>query len=986
AYADKASANPLFVSPYSLISDSIIIKDGIISGCLISSENNLEFIFELYILEIGAVRIRINEKNPLKSRYDKVKDWALVQDPLTTLEYNQIHSKPGVTSFSFGKEKNQTVSIYHSPFRVEFLIDDIPTIILNDRGFFNFEHLREKEQNKEPLNQSSSESSVHNVETSGDKLNSNPNGPGSIGLDISFPGFSHVYGIPQHASSFSLKETRGGIGAYSDPYRLYNLDVFGYTIDSPMPLYGSIPFMMAHRKGASAAILWLNSSDTWIDITKSKENKHNIFGLLNSGKSINSTNTHWFSETGIIDVFAFLGKTSSEIFRQYGLLTGFTALPQYFAISYHQCRWNYLDQKDVTEVDEGFDNHDIPYDVLWLDIEHTDGKKYFTWDFDKFPDPEKMQKDLMIKGRKMVTIIDPHVKRDESYHIYKEASDLDLFVKEPHGSSSWIDYTNPLAQEWWSKKFAFDQYKGSTEALFTWNDMNEPSVFNSPELTMPKNLIHHGGWEHRDLHNIYGFAYHRATAQGLINRTESPRRPFVLSRAFFVGSQRYGPIWTGDNVASWDYLAISTPMLLTIGISGLPFSGADVGGFAGDPKPELLVRWYQAGAFQPFFRAHAHRDTKRREPWLFGDPYTSYIRDIIKERYSLLPLWHTLFYEASTTGMPIIRPMFVVYPDDEKVYEMDDQFFIGNSLLVKPIVEEGQISTEVYFSGNEIYYDYFTFEKIRGSIKVQIKAPLNKIPVFLRGGSIIPKRQKIRNCSSAMHLDPFTLVIALNENNEAIGSLYLDDGETYDYEKGYFVYRQFVFTAGKLASTSLSLIDNDKNIYAKSTNSVHVEQIIVLGLDVKPSKIIAHYSNCAADSDFELQFDLKCFGTLPGISTSNVLVIKGSNLLITEDWTIEFFEIMTLQRSADTLYYKTQSRKVRERIYKYTSNTLEEEYTSNTLKELTLKEIALRVRGMIYFSLKRHKEAIMDLDGSLGYDYNFKIRMLTIYHHLGLDL
>ncbi|CAG8644392.1 22834_t:CDS:2, partial [Dentiscutata erythropus] len=470
-YADKASANPSFVSPYSLIKDSILIKDGKISGYLTNSENNLEFIFELHILEIGAVRIQINEKNPLKPRYDKVKDWVLVQDPLTTLEYNQIPSKPGITSFSFGKEKNQTISIYHSPFRVEFLVDDIPTIILNDRGFLNFEHLREEKLNVEFLNQNSSENSIHKVETFVNNLNSKPNGPGSIGLDISFPGFIHVYGIPEHASPLSLKETRGGIDAYSDPYRMYNLDVVRYQIDSPKAIYGSIPFLMAHRKGASAAMLWLNASETYIDITKSKEN--NVVGHYRC--------------------IRFLGKTSSEIFRQYGLLTGFTALPQYFAISYHQCRYSYLSQKDVAEVDEGFDKHDIPYDVLWLDIDHTDGKKYFTWHADNFPDPEKMQKDFMKKGRKMVAIIDPHVKRDINYYIYKEASDLDLFVKDSHGleyeaicwpgtclpiifskfhkftllnymktgSSSWVDYTNPSAQEWWIKKFAFDQYKAN---------------------------------------------------------------------------------------------------------------------------------------------------------------------------------------------------------------------------------------------------------------------------------------------------------------------------------------------------------------------------------------------------------------------------------------------------------------------------------------------------------------------------------------------
>ncbi|CAG8826746.1 13452_t:CDS:1, partial [Dentiscutata erythropus] len=175
--------------------------------------------------------------------------------------------------------------------------------------------------------------------------------------------FSHVYGIPEHASTLSLKETRGGSeSAYTEPYRLYNLDVFEYELDNPMSLYGSIPFMMAHRKGASAAILWLNSAETWIDITKSKEDKHGLSSFLNFGKSTITTNTHWISESGIIDIFIFLGPTTSDIHYQYGLLTGFTTMPQYFAIAYHQCRWNYLNQDDVFEVDEGFDKYDIPYD------------------------------------------------------------------------------------------------------------------------------------------------------------------------------------------------------------------------------------------------------------------------------------------------------------------------------------------------------------------------------------------------------------------------------------------------------------------------------------------------------------------------------------------------------------------------------------------------------------------------------------------------
>ncbi|CAG8568158.1 8262_t:CDS:2, partial [Racocetra fulgida] len=384
---------------------------------------------------------------------------------------------------------------------------------------------------------------------------------------------------------------------------------------------------------------------------------------------------------------------------------------------------------------------------------------------------------------------------------------------------------------------------------------------------------------------------HGATAKGLINRSNPPRRPFVLSRAFFVGTQRYGAIWTGDNFAKWDHLAISTPMLLTIGISGLPFSGADVGGFFGNPEPELLVRWYQVGAFQPFFRAHAHIDTKRREPWLFGDPYTGYIRDIIRERYALLPLWDAnnkvscnIIYLCllSLTSMSYcvlyIRPIFTVYPEEEETYAMDDQFFVGNSLLVKPIVNQGQTSTEVYFPGNEIYYDYFTLKKIHGTGKVQIEAPLNKIPVFLRGGSIVPKRQRIRRSSAAMRTDPFTLLIALDKNSEATGSLYLDDGETYDYEKGHFIHLQFNFAARTLTSESLSLLKNDKNLYAKSINSVRVERIIVLGLDVKPTNIFA---NCIEGTKFskrELQFGFAA------TTSADVIIIKGTDLLITEEW------------------------------------------------------------------------------------------------------
>lgn len=489
-------------------------------------------------------------------------------------------------------------------------------------------------------------------------------------MDITFPTATHLYGLPEHATSFRLRGThaKGGDNKtqYEDPYRLYNLDVFEYELNEPMALYGSVPFMAAHTKDWTGGALFLNSAEMWIDVdirepgsgnkVKKLLTKINKGGWLStvaqylpeslrsmigsaatddvtvpaedstdSSDEIGSHHavTHWIAETGLVDVFLFPGtaglnpsllnpKGPANPFRalhaQYARLTGTSVLPPLFSTAYHQCRWNYMDEQDVKTVDAGFDTENIPMDVLWLDIEHTDGKRYFTWDPHKFPNSTGMVDSLSIRGRRvgtgirgkltcsltriicfyqMVTIIDPHLKRDDGFSVYKEAMDLGLLVKDRHrndydgwcwpGSSSWTDYINPAAREWWSSRFALDKYQGSTLDLFTWNDMNEPSVFNGPEITMHKDAIHHGGWEHRDVHNVYGMLLHQATYDGHHFRTEKELgrrlRPFVLSRAFFVGTQRFGAIWTGDNMANWEHLEAAVPMLLSISTAGIAFSG-----------------------------------------------------------------------------------------------------------------------------------------------------------------------------------------------------------------------------------------------------------------------------------------------------------------------------------------------------------------------------------------------------------------------------
>lgn len=404
------------------------------------------------------------------------------------------------------------------------------------------------------------------------------------------------------------------------------------------------------------------------------------------------------------------------------------------------------------------------------------------------------------------------------------------------GSSHWIDCFNPAAQAWWKTLFDFKKFVGSGPNTWIWNDMNEPSVFNGPETTMPKDNLHHGNWEHRDVHNLNGMTFHNATFEALKTRLGpgKERRPFVLTRSYFAGSQRTAAMWTGDNQADWQHLAQAFPMLLAQGIAGMPFAGADVGGFFGNPSKELLTRWYQAGAFYPFFRGHAHIDAKRREPYLAGEPYTSIIRDAIRLRYSLLPAWYTAFHRASWEGMPILRPHFVMFPDDEEGFAIDDQFYLGDTgLLVKPVVDVGQTETMMYIPEDGVpYYDYANYTVYTGSGVHTVPAPLESVPLLMRGGHIIPRKDRPRRSSGLMKYDPYTLVVALGPTGGAGGVLYLDDGETYSYQDGEYIHKSFIFNpADKTLRTGTLHPEPVKAAkFVKSMRDVRVERVIVVGV------------------------------------------------------------------------------------------------------------------------------------------------------------
>jgi alpha 1,3-glucosidase len=819
---------------YSVESKSLNFGDSVIIGNILKSVNETHTVklpFELDILQNDNIRVRIDEDrsqvqwdNKLiqKERYSDAHKWAFVEEPRLSSNYELSQSSDKFT-VKYG-EGNYEVDISTDNFQIVVKYKGETQLILNERNLLNVEHFRVEEDNAFHLLPEETDFDSFHDSFKDSKSDSLPFGPESVALDVTFQGFKYVYGIPEHADSLVLKDT-----TQSEPYRLYNVDIFEYETDSRLPMYGSIPYLVAHKPGLSAGIFWVNGADTYVDIERQEQTSEQVMSTTESTKS------HWMSENGIIDLLILIAETPEQLTKNYASLTGTTSLPQLFSLGYHQCRWNYNDEEDVLGITENMDKYQIPYDTIWLDIEYTDSKKYFTWKKESFPDPDGMMKKLAKTGRNIVTIIDPHIKIDYEVSNQIESKDMSVLSKDGDafhghcwpGESIWIDTFKPGAVEYWKTLFANNtKFSGDATNLHIWNDMNEPSVFSGPETTSPKDLITHESVEIRSDHNIYGLSYHEATYEAMKTRYVN-KRPFVLTRAFFAGSQRSAAMWTGDNMSQWSYLKISLPMILTQNLVGMPFSGADVGGFFGDPSKELLTRWYQAGIWYPFFRAHAHIDSRRREPWIVGEPYTSLITDAVKMRYALLPLWYTKFYESSKDGSPVITPMFFRFPDNEDVFGIEDSFFLGD-LLIKPVTDEGSTAQSVYLPDDSTYYDYETYEPLEGRGEHQVEAQLSKIPVYIKSGSITPRKDRYRRSSKLMRFDPYTLVIALDSNGEAHGNLYIDDGETFDYQHGEFVYLTLNVRDGVISSR---VLDGSMNVVNK------LEKIIILGADVKTATV-----------------------------------------------------------------------------------------------------------------------------------------------------
>ena len=492
------------------------------------------------------------------------------------------------------------------------------------------------------------------------------------------------------------------------------------------PYYASIPFYyhLRHPVGDTSGSFLDNGYRTHFDFTAPHELRVHAAG-------------------GTWTEYVFAGPQIPAILEAYTWLTGRMAPPPLWSLGYHQCRWAVYDTAQVEAIALAHRDRGISCDALWLDIEHMDGYRVFTWDADLFPDPKAMLERLAEQGFRMVTIVDPGVKHDPGYAVFDSGVEADVLCRTEGGdlyigqvwpgNTTFPDFVTEEARRWWGELNA-EHVRSGLAGI--WNDMNEPATGNIPADRM---RFDHGTVPHERFHNQYALLMAMGTTAGL--REAFPeRRTFVLSRSGFAGIQRYAANWMGDNQARWNHLALSIAMGAGFGLSGQPFVGADVGGFQGDTQPELFVRWMQYGALTPFFRNHTEIGTIDQYAWTFGDTVEDLVRDAIALRYRLLPYLYAAFLAAGETGAPVQRPLVYDHQDDGTVRDVDDEFLLGPDLLVAPVVEPGTTSRQVYLPEGD-WYDWHSAngaEAHRGRRFVVAATPLDAIPLYARAGAVVP--------------------------------------------------------------------------------------------------------------------------------------------------------------------------------------------------------------------------------------------------------
>jgi alpha-glucosidase len=597
--------------------------------------------------------------------------------------------------------------------------------------------------------------------------------------------------MPMDEHYFGLGDKTGPLDRREQTFRLWNTDRFGFQ-ESTDPIYKSIPFFLTMRAGRSLGVLLDNTWASSFDFGKLQRNTYS-FG----------------SEGGPINYYLFYGPEPRRVVMTYAWLTGLPPLPPLWSLGFQQSRYSYESEEKLRKIAARLRADKIPADVLYLDIDYQQQYRPFTVDKKQFPHFTDMLSDLKRDNFHVVLITDLHIARvpNAEYAPYDTGVAGDHFVKLPDGStfvgtvwpgpSVFPDFTRHQTREWWG-----DLYKDFVKQGVAgfWNDMNEPSVFGVANLTMPDNAQHRidePGFRgrtanHLEIHNVYGMENSRATYEGLLKISPNVR-PFVLTRATYAGGQRYAATWTGDNTGSWNHLRLTTPMLLNLGLSGFGYCGADVGGFAGTPSPELLTRWTEIATFQPIDRNHTEKGSADKEIWVHGPEQEAIRRRYIEERYRLLPYLYTVVEETSRTGLPVVRPLFLEFPDAAKdLHPLDldagNEFLFGPSLLVAPQPFGEQPRPYELKLPPGIWFDYWSGAKVPEGKAQNIQPQLDTLPVFVREGTILPM-QPLTQSTGETPQGPLTLRVY--PGKDCKGSVYLDDGKTMAYQHGDFLRVEF---------------------------------------------------------------------------------------------------------------------------------------------------------------------------------------------------
>ena len=624
---------------------------------------------------------------------------------------------------------------------------------------------------------------------------------------------------------FGLGDKPGPLDRVGEAFTLWNTDQFGWQ-ESSDPIYKSIPFFLQMRQGRTLGVLLNNTYRSFFDFGREMQHEYS-FGATD----------------GPLDYFLFYGPEPKQILSTYAWLTGTTPLPPLWSLGFQQSRYTYSPESELRAVQHRLRADRIPSDVLWLDIDFQKNNMPFTVDAERFPDFPQMVKDLAADHFRLVTITDLHIANQpgKGYAPYESGIAGDHFVKLPDGSrymgtvwpgpSLFPDFTQAKTRDWWGtlfKDFVTDGVAGF------WNDMNEPAVFNVPSKTMPDDVQHRidtPGFAkrtatHLEIHNVYGMLNAQGTHEGLL-KLRPNERPFVMARATFAGGQRYSVTWTGDNSATWNHLRMSVPQLMNLGLSGFSMAGADVGGFAGSPSAELLTKWLEVAAFQPIDRDHSAKGTRPHEVWVDGPAHEDIRRRFIEERYHLLPYLYTTAEETSRSGVPMMRPLFVEFPHatvDEHPIDLDDngsEFMVGSNLLVAPNPSPDEVAPYEIHLPPGTWYDFWTGERFTRSDKAQqrdleqrdklntdqplmIQPRLEMLPVYVRGGSILPM-QPLTQSTAEKPMGPLTLRVypAADANTPCEGEVYTDDGHSFDYRRGQSA--RVRFTCMQYADGSLSV-------------------------------------------------------------------------------------------------------------------------------------------------------------------------------------